>query len=144
MAQNRQPIWTKEPNLGTGNNTTMAPTLTTAAADVTGVNANNLLVLTGSPDDTYVTGLRFKPLGTNVATVARIYLNNGATNTTAGNNELIGEVSLPATTASSVAATVEVPWYWGELLNTGWCLYVGLGTTVAAGWRVTKMDARNY
>jgi hypothetical protein len=76
--------------------------------------------------------------------VARIYLNNGATNTTAGNNELIGEISLPVTTASAVAATVEVPWYWGELLNTGWCLYVGLGTVVVAGWRVTKMDARNY
>lgn len=144
MAQNRQPIWPKEPNLGTANNTTMAPTLTTAAADYTGVSANNALVATGGADDTIIMGLRFKSLGTNVATVARIYLNNGSTPTIAGNNEFIGEISLPATTASAVAATAQVPWYWGELLNTGWCLYVGLGTPVAAGWRVTKIDAKNF
>jgi hypothetical protein len=144
MAQNRQPIWPKEPNTGVDNATTMAPTLTTAANDYTGVSANNQLVATGGPDNTVIMGLRFKPLGTNVVTVARIYLNNGSTNTTAGNNEFIGEVSLPATTASATVATVEVPWYWGEILQTGWRLYVGLGTTVAAGWRVTKIDAKNF
>lgn len=144
MAQNRQPIWIKEANTGVDGATTMAPTLTTAAADVTGVSANNLLVATGGTDDTRIIGLRFKAVGTNVATVARIYVNNGSTNTTASNNELVGEISLPVTTASSVAALVEVVWYWGEMLNNNWRLYVGLGTGVAAGWRVTKVMAENY
>jgi hypothetical protein len=101
-------------------------------------------VATGGADDTIIMGLKFESLGTNVASVARIYLNNGSTNTTAGNNELIGQISLPATTASAVAATAAPVWYWGEMLNTSWRLYVGLGTTVAAGWRVTKIDAKNY
>ena len=144
MAQNRQPIWPKEANTGVDGSTTMAPTLTTAAADYTGISANNQLVATGGTDDTVVIGLRFKSLGTNVASVARIYLNNGAVPTTAGNNELVGEISLPATTATNTAATAEVVWYWGELLNTSWRLYVGLATTVAAGWRVTKVDAKNF
>ena len=144
MAQNRQPIWPKEPNTGVDNATTMAPTLTTAAADYTGISANNQLVATGGADGTLIMGLRFIPLGTNVATVARIYFNDGSDPTVATNNEIIGKISLPATTASNTSAEAEVVWPWGELLKSPSRLYVGLGTTVAAGWRVTKIDAKNF
>ena len=151
MAANRQPIWTKEANTGVDNGTTMSPTLTTAAADYTGISANNALVCTAGSEDTFVVGLMFKAIGTNVASVARMYVNNGATPATATNNDFVDEISLPATTASAVAATAGVPWYFGQTLagsiNNGGNaqrLYVGLGTTVAAGWRVSKIEAKNF
>lgn len=53
--------------------------LTTGAADFTGQNVNNLLVYAADKTNgSYVQRLRFKALGTNVATTARIYINNGS------------------------------------------------------------------
>src|SRR5690348_7748618 len=45
-------------------------------------------------------------LGTNVATVMRFFVNNGSTNTVPANNQLVGEITLPANTLSQVAASV--------------------------------------
>jgi hypothetical protein len=78
--------------------------------------------------------LRFTATGTNTASVARIYLNNGSANTTASNNSFYGQVSLPATTAINTAATVEVDYPMNFAINPGFRIYVGLGTTVAASW----------
>jgi hypothetical protein len=62
---------------------------------------------------------------------------------TVGNQFLYGEVTLPATTASAVAATPDIDYLFisptgavGLLLPPGYEIYVGLGTTVAAGWSV--------
>lgn len=52
--------------------------LTTAAADYLGQNINNQVVFASdTTNGSFVQRLRFKALGTNVATVARIYINNG-------------------------------------------------------------------
>src|SRR4051812_17212374 len=48
--------------------------------------------------------VRARALGTNVATVLRIFINNGSTNATAANNTLWAEATLPATTLSEVGA----------------------------------------
>lgn len=143
MAINRAPAFPKEANTGVNNSTTMGPTLTAAAADFTGVSANNVLSFTAGADNSILYGLDFSAIGTNVATVVRIYLNNGGVNTTATNNELIGQVSLPATTTSAVAALPVVPWYYGFKVKTGFRIYVGLGTAVAAGW-VASQKSDNY
>lgn len=50
------------------------------------------------------------------------------------NNTLLGEVSLPATTAIQTAATVEIDYPVNIALPPSNRLLVGLGTTVAAGW----------
>ena len=85
----------------------------------------------------FVQKLIARPLGTNVASVLRVFLNNGATNTTAGNNSLIAEFSLPATTLSEVAAQsgYEVPI--NVAIPAGYKLNVALGTAIAAGVAVT-------
>lgn len=71
--------------------------------------------------------------------MARVYINNGSTNGTASNNTFYGEVSLPATTATATAATVDVDYPLNFALPPGYRLYVGLGTAVAAGWTVTTI-----
>lgn len=48
--------------------------------------------------------LRIRSLGTNVATVMRVWINNGSTTGTAANNTLYTEITLAATTVSEVAA----------------------------------------
>ena len=220
--------------------------LKTAAADYFGVSEYNKEVFTADTvNGSFIQRLRFKAVGTNVATVARIYLNNGgpnqnwttapaaptstpaitggtmlaggyyaqviaidasgqqsvvgalstvatiasgaagsiawawtavpgavsyriyvAANATAGNavryftsatnsysqtampatgtyddpmignTKLYGELSLPATTISATTATTEFDYPMNFALPAGWEVYVGLGTTVAAGWVV--------
>lgn len=140
MPANTAPIFTVKPDLSTNGTTGMSPTLTTAAADFVGTNANNALVFTAGADGAYVRKIHFKAIGTNVQSVARIYLNNGSTNATATNNALYGEVQLPASTAGTNSPTgVEVDYVMEIAIPAGWRIYVGLGTTVAAGWVVTAV-----
>lgn len=82
----------------------------------------------------YVQKVRFRALGTNVATVARIWLNNGSTIATSANNTLVDEISLAATTASqtSALAIYEIPL--NIALPPGYKIYITIGTTVAAGY----------
>lgn len=146
MSVNTAPIYAIQGDVSSNDGTTMAPTLTTAAADYTGISANNLLVFTAdATNGGIVRGLFFAPLGTNTASVARIYLNNGSVNTTATNNSYIGGFSLPGTTATNVAA--EISFFYpfpngGVALPPGFRIFVGLGTTVAAGWRVTPVGGQ--
>ena len=55
---------------------------------------------------------------------------------TVGNSKLYGELTLPATTISATAATVDIDYPMNMALPPGYEVYVGLGTTVAAGWLV--------
>jgi hypothetical protein len=82
----------------------------------------------------FVQRIRFRPAGTNIATVARIFINNGSTNATATNNILFDEITLAATTAAANAAlpTYELPLNFA--LPAGYKLNITLGTTVATGY----------
>jgi hypothetical protein len=72
MAGNANPIYSKIGDIQGGD------IITTAAADYTGQGINNASVFTAdSVNGGFVQRLRFKALGTNVATVIRIYINNG-------------------------------------------------------------------
>jgi hypothetical protein len=139
---NTIPIYSAQGDQSVNAGTGMAPTLTTAAADYTGVSANNKLVFTAGANGSYVDRIRFKAIGTNTASVARIYINNGSTATTATNNSFIGEVSLPGTTATNTAATADIDYPLRIALPPNWCIYVGLATTVAAGWVPTVLGGR--
>ena len=135
MAANNDPIFSRIGDVSTNGTTTMSQPITAAANDYTGAGANNSLVFTADPTNGgFVQRLRFKALGTNVATVARIFINNGSVNTTAANNSFYGEISLPATTLSASAATVDIDYPMNLAINPGFRIYVGLGTAVAAGW----------
>jgi hypothetical protein len=72
MPANIQPIFTRLSDIQGG------VLLIGAAADTIGTNANNSVVATADPTNgSYFQKLRFKVTGTVVATVARIYINNG-------------------------------------------------------------------
>lgn len=140
MAANTAPIYTLLGDVSTDSGTGMSAVITAAAADYTGISANNRLVFTANATNGgFVQRLRMKAAGTNVAAVMRVYLNNGSTNTTATNNSFYGEVSLPATTASTTSATVDIDYPMNFALPPGFRIYVGLGAAVAAGWTVTAI-----
>jgi hypothetical protein len=136
MAANTSPIYSIQGDQSVDDSTTMPSTFTTAAADYTGATAthNKLVFTADATNGGFIERLRFKAIGTNTASVARIFINNGSANTTASNNAFYGEVSLPATTAIATAATIEIDYPMNFALNPGFRIYVGLGTTVAAGW----------
>lgn len=143
MAGNANPIFQRLGDVNTAGTagTTMPGTLTTAAADYTGVSANNILIFTSdATNGSWIERIRFKAntSSNNSASVARIYINNGSTHTTATNNTLYGEVTLPATTASATTATIEIDYPMGFPLNPAFAIYVGVGTTVA-GWQATAI-----
>lgn len=129
MPANTVPVYTKTPSI------TFAGTITTAntAKDGTGTV---LIPCTAGANGALMRSISFRALGTNVATVARIFANNGSTNTTAANNALIREVTLAATTLSETSALqhYEVPI--GIAMPAGYRLLVTIGTTVAAGYSV--------
>lgn len=138
MAANSSPIFSRVGAISGGG------PITLAANTYTGASAADTLVFTAdATNGSYVQRLRFKATGTNVATVARIYLNNGLINTTATNNDFYGEISLPATTASATQATSDIDYPINLALPIGWRIYVGLGTAVSGGWFVTVI-AGNY
>lgn len=143
MPANSDPIFTRLGDVSKDGTTGMATDILTATGDYTGVSANHQLVFTAdSTNGGFVQRLRFKAKGTNVATVARIYLNNGSANTTATNNSFHGEVSLPATTATNTAATSDIDYPLNIALGAGFRIYVGVATTVAAGWVCTAVGGK--
>lgn len=143
MPANTQPIYSIKGLVSSDGTATtssaMAPTFTTAANDYTGATAthNKVVFTADATNGSYVQKLRFKAIGTNTASVARIFINNGGAATTAANNSFYGEVSLPATTAIATAATAEVEYPLALALPPGFRIVVGLATTVAAGWVCT-------
>lgn len=113
----------------------MGQSTTATANNYDGTSANAVLVFTAdSTNGSWVERLRFKAAGTNAASAARIFVNNGSTQTTATNNVFYGEISLPATTATSTAATIDLDYPIGFALPAGFRIYVVYTSTIAAGW----------
>lgn len=139
MPANTQPIFSASGDVSSDSGTSFSAALTAAANDYTGAGANNVLVFTAGANGGFVQRLRFKALGTNVATVMRVFFNNGSANTTASNNTFFDEIALPATTASATAGTPTIDLPINVALPAGFRIFVGLGTAVAAGWNVTPV-----
>ena len=103
------------------------------------------IYLVGTADAT--NGGRFsklivQPLGTNVATALRVWLNNGSATGTAANNTQIKDVTLAATTVSQIAAigNTEIPL--DLSLPAGYKIYVTIGTTIVAGVDVAMIGGK--
>ena len=143
MPANTAPRYTIIGDFSSDSATAMAPTFTTAAANYTGVDGtNNRIVFTASANGSRLVGLHFAAIGTNTQSVARIYINNGSVNTTAANNSYVGALTLPATAASNTVAEASADFYFPggyADLPASWRVYVGLATTVAAGWVCTPI-----
>ncbi len=143
MAANIDPIFAKTPDVSNNAGTGMNQLVTAAPNDYTGATAGNSLIFTAdAANGSFVQRIRFKPGGTNVASVARIFINNGSVVTTATNNVFFGEITLPATTAIATSATIEIDYPMNLALPAGFKIYFGLGTAVAAGWVATVIGGR--
>ena len=130
MAGNAAPIWTREGDIQWNTSPITAANTTT---DLTS-GTSYLIFTADSTNGGYVQKLRFRPLGTNVATVARVWLNNGLTTGSADNNVLWDEISLAITSGSQTTAlsVYEVPM--NIALPPSYAIYTTVGTTVAAGY----------
>jgi hypothetical protein len=135
VAANTVPIYSIAGSVANNSATAMNQLVLAAANDYTGIDVDVSLIFTADPTNgSFIQRIRFKAGGTNTASVARIYLNNGSDPTTAANNCFYGECSLPGTTAIATAATVEIDYPMGFAIPAGFRIYFGLGTAVAAGW----------
>ena len=83
-----------------------------------------------------------RPLGANVATVLRVFLNNGGGTGTAANNALIAEMTLPATTLSEVAAQPAYELPLNLALPPGYVVFCTIGTAVAAGYMLSGVGSK--
>lgn len=141
MPANTVPIYSKAGQISYSATITAANT----AKDGTGTVAT---IFTAGVDGARVERVRVRANGTNVATVLRIFINNGGATTTAANNVLYAEMTLPATTLSEVAAlaTQELPntvdaTAFPIVLPAGYRLTATIGTAVAAGVQVSAIGS---
>jgi len=90
----------------------------------------------------YVKKLRIRHLGTNIATVLRVFINNGSATTTAANNSLYDEIGIAANTLNEAAASAIYELPINEALPPGYKIYVTVGTVIAAGLAVTAVAGK--
>jgi hypothetical protein len=136
MAANTSPIFSKLGDI-------QWLTLVTQQTAMDGTTAA-LLFTADATNGGRVERIQAKALGTNVASVLRIFVNNGLTSATAANNILIAEVTLPSTTAAAAAAIspAALPSSSDVVLPPGYRLYAAIGTTVAAGWAIAAIGGK--
>lgn len=143
MAQNTNPIFPLTPV-----NTYVSGAAANAATP--GVTANTTKdlasgtiygpIFTGKAvDGSRLDFIKVRALGNNVATVVRIFINNGAVTTTATNNTLYLERTLSATTVSEVAEQPDIILPLNVSLPAGYRVYATFGTVVAAGFHLTSI-----
>jgi hypothetical protein len=131
-AANTSPLFALVPNIGFGT-VTAANTATDGTGTVT-------TIFTAGTNGSRVDRVRLVPLGTNAASKAYIFINNGGAQGTAANNALLIDIPLPITTASNtllIGAPVEIAVAWP--LKATFVINVTLATAVAAGWKFTAI-----
>lgn len=131
------PQFVTTPNAGTPQTITAANT----ATDGTGTTA---LIFTAGASGSLLPSVRFTHLGTNVATVARVFYNNGSDPTVDGNNALIGEKAIAANTLSQTAESIVYDLNLNLVMAASDRIYVTLGTAVAAGIKATPINGGDY
>lgn len=130
MATNFQPAFPRTGIIGQA-------TVATGNANYDGTGTLTTVV-TGNADGVRVDALSIRPLGTNVASVLRVWLHNGT------NAFLLTEQSLAISTATQTASLTGYVLFFNGLglpqivlPTASWSLRVTVGTTGAAGWAVT-------
>ena len=144
MPANTVPIFPLTPKV------TFTGNITTANTAKDGTGTINLLFTAGA-NGARIDQIKVRAKGTNVATVMRFFVNNGADPTVATNNTLVHEVTLAATTLSETGAVADndvvisknttetacpIPY-----LPATYRLYVTIGTTISAGVQATAWGA---
>jgi hypothetical protein len=148
MPGNNDPIYSKVADIQWNGTSALIATAMTAA-NVSGFNgsdANAVLLFTAdATNGGFVQRVRAKCAaitGTSTASVLRLFLNNGSTPATPANNVLIGEVTLPATAYSIVAASPDIEYTLNMAIPPGYRIYGGIGTAVTTGWAVSVIGGK--
>jgi hypothetical protein len=137
MPANNSPIFSR-----LGDIQWAAAAITTANTAKDGTGTVTTVFTADASNGGFVQKLVSRSLGTNVASVLRVFINNGSANTTAANNALIAEMTLPATTLSEVAALPDFSLPLNLALPAGYKLNCTLGTTVAAAHQLTAVGGK--
>jgi hypothetical protein len=137
MPANTQPIFSSLGDIQWG-----ATAITTANTAKDGTGTVLDVFTADATNGGFVQRIRFRAAGTNIATVARVFINNGSANSTPANNILYDEITLAATTGSEVAALAVYELPLNFALPPGYKLNVTLGTTVAAGYYVSVIGGK--
>ena len=74
--------------------------------------------------------------GVGVASVLRLWINNGSTNATSTNNGLRREITIPAITANQTSATPDIEVAFNEMLRPGYRILYAFGTAPVNLWDV--------
>jgi len=130
MAANISPIFPLIPRVLISAPITVANTSKDGTGPVTQIS------FAAGPNGAFVESVEALPVGTNAASVLRVFLNNGSATTTSANNILWEEISLPATVLSEIAGQTKVVIPLNRAIPAGYTLYATVGTAVTAGWRV--------
>jgi hypothetical protein len=136
MPANTAPIFTKIADVQWITGTTLNNTYDLTSGTI------NLLFTSDATNGGYIQRIRFKALGTTVATVARVFINNGSTTNTGTNNILWDEISLPLVSASATAASATYELPMNIPLPAGYRIYVAFGTAASAGWAMTVIGGK--
>lgn len=135
MPANTTPLFALTPKVGVGSIIATANT----ALDGTGTVAT---LFTAGSNGARVDYIKIKYTGTSVATLARVFINNGGATTTATNNSLFVEQAITANTISQTAAqSNEFNISMNISIPAGYRITATIGTTVAAGLIFTAFGA---
>ena len=135
MAANTAPIFSATGDIQwttvqTAANTTFDGTVGTPA-----------IVFSASIDGGFVQRIRFRASGSATATVARIFINNGQSTGSLGNNVLFDEITLASTSVSQTGAQTVFELPLNIALPAGYRILTTLGTVQSAGggWYATAI-----
>jgi len=129
MSANTTPIFPKVGLISWGN-------ITTANTAVDGTGTVVTIFTADATNGSRLDTIKIRALGTNVATVLRIFINNGSTNATAANNTLYFEQTIATTTLSQTSSLLDTEIPMDLVLPASYKINITIGTTVAAGLQV--------
>jgi hypothetical protein len=143
MAQNTNPIFPLIPVnawvSGPAANAATPGVTANTTKDLTSGTIYGPIETAGAVEGSRLDFIKVRALGTNVATVIRIWINNGAATTTATNNTLYFERTLSATTVSETSEQPDIILPLNISLAAGYRVYATFGTAVAAGFHLTAI-----
>lgn len=139
MAGNSTPIYSKVADWQWVSGITTANT----TKDLT-AGTSYLVFTADATNGGYVKKLRIRHTGVNsLATVMRVWINNGSTTATAENNILFDEIGIATNaTVSETSASTNYEVSINEALPPGYKIYVTIGTAAAGGLAVTAVAGK--
>ena len=147
MAQNTSPIFPLVPEVlwgsGVAANAATPGVTANTTTDLTSGTIYGPIFTADATDGSRLDFIKVRSLGTNAATVVRLWINNGAATTTAANNTLYLERNLSSTTVSQTAEQPDIILPLNISLPAGYRVYATFGTAVAAGFHLTAVGG-NY